>query len=140
MIFMKERINLITTSKGLKLGIAICVVFVIVGVIFKSIFFSILGVVVGIFLWRLGYILTDVVFNENSVEFVLLNMKRTRYTIEDIAKVENYKDYTFVIKTKDGKTFIGTDSVTLKLLVWNKKKAHDKVMQTDFPLAEYVIH
>ena len=137
---MKERMEIHTNREALNIGIVLSIVFTIAGIILNSISFSVLGIVVGIFLWRLGYVITDIVFDGNYVELVRLNKKRIKFTMDNIIKVDNYKNYIFIIKTKDGKTFVGTDSVTYKMLIWINGESHARIQKRDFPNAEHVLH
>lgn len=138
---MYSRLTLKIYLIGLRIGIIISLFFSCVAYILsKSIITTLLGVIVSIFLWKLGSVVTDIIIDGNYVEFVMLNKKRIKLTIYEVAKIDNYKNYTFAIKTKDGKTLVGTDSVTTKLLVWINGESHARINEKDFPKAEYILH
>ena len=113
----------------------------IIGTVFFGSIMSIFlcGIVSGV-LWLNGFLLVDVIVDKQNVDFVLINQKRVRTPINDIIKVDNYRNYIFVIKTADKKVFIARDSVTSRLLVTIDGKAHIGINKEDFPKAEYCLH
>lgn len=138
---MDNRLTLKIHWMGLQIGIMLTLFSSGVACVFsESIISALLGVIVSIFLWKLGSVVTDIIIDGNYVEFVMLNKKRIKLTIYEVVKIDNYKNYTFAIKTKDGKTLVGTDSVTTKLLIWINGESHAGIDEKDFPKAEYILH